>query len=92
MVSKHFYTENGAYCSDPEIKQDIEDISESINKFLIPIYENYRTKGYPAVEITQLISDQMEFGLVRHRLETAAKLAKAEFERKKQMEENKASD
>ena len=40
--------------------------------------------GYPAVEICQVLEDQINFGLLHYRLETAAKLAKES--------KNKASD
>lgn len=83
-MEKHFYTTDGLYSKDPEDKKNIEDISAAVSNFYYPIYEKYRAMGYPAVEICQVLEDQINFGLLHYRLETAAKLAKES--------KNKASD
>lgn len=73
MTKRHFYNDTGSYSKDPIDKEAIENISKQLNDFIIPMYEKYRDLGYPAIEITQVIEDQLEFGLVHHRLLEAAK-------------------
>lgn len=76
----HFYTEDGMYTE--ESKNDIDKISKEISDFYLPLYDKYRKLGYPAIEICQVIEDQIEFGLLRYRMETAARHAKEEAEKK----------
>lgn len=73
MVTKHFYTDDGAYCNEDEVKQDIDDISKLMGEVFIPLYNKYKAKGYPAIEVSQVIADQMQFGLIHYRLESTAK-------------------
>lgn len=73
MVTKHFYTDDGAYINDPEIRDDIDDISKTMGEVFIPLYNKYKAKGYPAIEVSQVIADQMQFGLIHYRLESTAK-------------------
>ena len=83
MVIKHFYTDDGAYCRNEDVKKDVEDISEAMAEFYIPLYNKYKAMGYPAREVSQVIADQMQFGLIRYRLESTAKHAKEEAEKQK---------
>ena len=84
METKHFYTIDGAYCKDENVKKDIDDISEAIAEFFIPIYNKYKAMGYPAIEVSQVIADQMQFGLIHYRLKSTAEHAKEKADQEKQ--------
>ncbi len=85
MEVRHFYTIDGAYRRDENVKKDVDDISEAIAEFFIPLYNKYKAMGYPAIEVSQVIADQMQFGLIHYRLESTAKHAKEEADQQKHM-------